>query len=246
MGAFRRGHALYGESIAFLNGGDVAPDARTAVPIVRAKGERTVNETTNVPESESRLPGYTFGTPQVPRSPITGDEWEELKKSALFSEEDVVYLRLSETVLKDQVDALLTTWRGIIFDHPHLRAYDEHPRTHEVDADYAKAVAKRFGQWVLDTARAKYDQAWLDYQYEIGLRHHRSKKNQTDGGHTLGHIRARDLVAFCASIVVPMKSFLGSKGHSAEVVNRMYDAWWKSMLLQATLWLQPYIREGDF
>jgi len=23
-------------------------------------------------------------------------------------------------------------------------------------------------------------------------------------------------------------------------------AWWKSMILQATLWLQPYIREGDF
>jgi hypothetical protein len=26
----------------------------------------------------------------------------------------------------------------------------------------------------------------------------------------------------------------------------MYDAWWKSMILQATLWVQPYIREGDF
>lgn len=57
---------------------------------------------------------------------------------------------------------------------------------------------KRFGQWVIDTAQAKYDQAWLDYQYEIGLRHHRSKKNKTDNGHTLGHIRARDLLAFCS------------------------------------------------
>jgi len=26
----------------------------------------------------------------------------------------------------------------------------------------------------------------------------------------------------------------------------MYDAWWKSMILQATLWVQPYIKEGDF
>src|SRR5207248_1999785 len=29
---------------------------------------------------------------------------------------------------------------------------------------------------------------------------------------------------------------------SPEVVNRMYDAWWKSMILQATLWVQPYPR----
>jgi len=99
---------------------------------------------------------------------------------------------------------------------------------------------------VLDTARAQYNQEWLDYQYEIGLRHHRSKKNKTDNGHTLGHIRARDLIAFCASIVIPMKPYLAKKGHSPEIVNRMYDAWWKSMILQATLWIQPYIREGDF
>jgi hypothetical protein len=26
----------------------------------------------------------------------------------------------------------------------------------------------------------------------------------------------------------------------------MYQAWLKSMLLQVTLWSQPYIKEGDF
>ncbi len=195
---------------------------------------------------EQKIPGYDYGTQKVAKSPISLSDWEELKKSALFSEEDVVYLRLSEEVLKDHVNDLLKVWRGIIFDHAHLRAYDEDPHTHQVDTDYAQAVAKRFAQWVLDTARAKYDQAWLDYQYEIGLRHHRSKKNQTDHAHTLGHIRARDLLAFCAAIVVPMKPFLAKGGHPPEVVNRMYDAWWKSMILQATLWSQPYIREGDF
>jgi hypothetical protein len=200
----------------------------------------------DIPNRQQKIPGYTYGTSEVAKSPITLDEWEELKKSALFSEEDVVYLRLSEEVLTDHVDELLKAWRGIIFDHPHLRAYDEDPETHQVDTDYAKAVGRRFGQWVIDTAKAKYDQAWLDYQYEIGLRHHRSKKNKTDKGHTLGHIRARDLIAFCAAIVVPMKPYLASKGHPLEIVSRMYDAWWKSMILQATLWVQPYIRDGDF
>jgi hypothetical protein len=193
-----------------------------------------------------QIPGYDYGTDKVPKSPISIEEFEELKKSALFSEEDVIYLRMSEKVLADQVGDLLQTWRGVIFDHPHLRAYDENPKTHEVDTEYAQAVAKRFGQWVLDTARAKFDEPWLDYQYEIGLRHHRSKKNKTDNGHTLGHIRARDLIAFSAAIVVPMKAFLAKKGHPPELVDRMYDAWWKAMILQVTLWCQPYIRENDF
>jgi hypothetical protein len=193
-----------------------------------------------------KIPGYDYGSDKVAKSPITLEEWEQLKKSALFSDEDVIYLRLSQEVLEDQIEHLLAAWRGIIFANPHLRAYDEDPKTHEVDADYAAAVKKRFGQWVLDTARAEYDQAWLDYQYEIGLRHHRSKKNKTDDGHTAGHIRARDLIAFSAATVVPLKPYLAKKGHPAEVVNRMYDAWWKSMILQVTLWTQPYIREGDF
>jgi hypothetical protein len=192
------------------------------------------------------IAGYTYGTESVAKSPISLQDWDELKKSALFSEEDIFYLRLSHDILVDQVDELLKTWRGIIFDHPHLRAYDENPKTGEVDTEYAKAVGKRFGQWVLDTANAQFDQAWLDYQYEIGLRHHRTKKNKTDGGHTAEHIRARDLIAFSASIVVPMKPYLARKGHSAEVVNRMYDAWWKVMILHVTLWSQPYIRDGDF
>jgi hypothetical protein len=43
-----------------------------------------------------------------------------------------------------------------------------------------------------------------------------------------------------------MRAFLEKHSHSREVVERMYDAWWRSMILQATLWAQSYIREGDF
>jgi hypothetical protein len=192
------------------------------------------------------IPGYTYGTGDVAKSPITLAEWEQLKQSALLSEEDIVYLRLSHDVLADQVDELLKTWRGVISDNAHLRHYNEDRKSGEVDTDYAQAVAKRFGQWVLDTTRGQFDQAWLDYQYEIGLRHHRSKKNQTDHAHTTEHIRGRDVLAFSAAIVVSMKSFLASKGHPPEIVSRMYDAWWKIMLLSTTLWVQPYFHEGDF
>ena len=124
-----------------------------------AAQQRKGGQTMNASQEKEKIHGYDYGTDKVAKSPITMKEWEELKKSALFSEEDVVYLRLSEGVLADQVDDLLKTWRGIIFDHPHLRGYDEDPKTHAVDTDYAKAVGKRFGQWVLDTARAQYNQS---------------------------------------------------------------------------------------
>jgi pimeloyl-ACP methyl ester carboxylesterase len=234
--------ALWRQSIDFLIGADEATLPPFRDTAHRPQGAPAMTDV----EQPSNIPGYNPGSSEVAKSPITMDDWERLKQSAFFSDEDIIYLRLSYDVLEDQVAELLKVWRGIIFLHPHLRAYDENPATGEVDTAYAAAVGKRFGQWVLDTAKAEYNQTWLDYQYEIGLRHHRTKKNKTDNGHTLGHIRARDLIAFSAAIVAPMKPFLGSKGHSAEVVSRMYDAWWKSMILQVTLWSQPYMREGDF
>lgn len=65
-------------------------------------------------QERQKIPGYDHGTDKVAESPITMEEWEELKKSALFSEEDVVYLRMSEEILADQVEDLLKVWRGVI------------------------------------------------------------------------------------------------------------------------------------
>lgn len=36
--------------------------------------------------------------------------------------------------------------------------------TEAPDGAYLTAVRKRFGQWILNTANANYDQAWPDYQ----------------------------------------------------------------------------------
>lgn len=136
------------------------------------------------------LPGYNPGSPEIAKSPLSVEELNQLKASTLFTDEDVVYLRLSYDVLKDQAEDLVKMWRGVIALHPHLSAYSKDQRTGKPDQDYGASVGKRFAQWVLDTARADYDQNWLDYQYEIGLRHHRSKKNQTDGAHTAPHSRS--------------------------------------------------------
>jgi pimeloyl-ACP methyl ester carboxylesterase len=229
---------LWQESIAFLLGGaDAAPVASFTHPGVNVMQDH---------HESKDLPGYNLGSSEVATSPITLQELKELKASCLFTDEDMVYLRLSYDVLKDQAEDLVTMWRGIIAQHQHLAKYSWDRDTGEPDKNYGAAVGKRFAQWVLDTARAEYDQEWLDYQFEIGLRHHRKKKNQTDHANTAPHIRGRDLIGFAAATVAPMRPYLEKGGHSTEVVQRMQDAWWKSMILQVTLWSQPYMNAGDF
>ncbi len=192
------------------------------------------------------IPGYTLGTKAVARSPIALEDFEKMKASALFGEEDVRYLRLSHDVVKDQVEAILDVWYGFVGANPHLLA----SFTSKVDGkplgDYLGPVRRRFGQWILDTARAEYDQAWLDYQHEIGLRHHRTKKNQTDGAPSAAIVPFRDLFALIFPVTFTLRPFLAKKGHSADEVERMHAAWVKSCLLQVTLWSHPYVKDGDF
>jgi hypothetical protein len=112
---------------------------------------------------------------------VTLADFEQMKASVLFGEDDVTYLRMSHDVVKDEVEAILDVWYGFVGSQPHLLASFTGKADGKPLGDYLGAVRKRFGQWILDTAHAEYDQKWLDYQHEIGLRHHRAKKNKTDG-----------------------------------------------------------------
>ena len=192
------------------------------------------------------IPGYTYGTNAVPRSPVTLADFELMKKSVLFGDEDVKYLRLSHDIVKDQVEAILDVWYGFVGSNPHLLASFTSKSDGKPLGDYLAAVRKRFGQWILDTARAEYDQQWLDYQHEIGLRHHRTRKNQTDGAASTNIVPFRDLFALVFPVTLTLRPFLSKKGNSAEDVEKMYAAWVKSCLLQVTLWSHPYIKDGDF
>jgi hypothetical protein len=192
------------------------------------------------------IPGYTFGTGAIARSPVTLGDFELMKKSILFDDEDVKYLRLSRGIVADQVEAILDVWYGFVGSQPHLLASFTGPADGKPLGDYLGAVRKRFGQWILDTAAAEYDQRWLDYQHEIGLRHHRAKKNRTDGAASTAIVPFRDLFALIYPVTFTLKPFLASKGHAAGDVEKMYAAWLKSCLLQMTLWTYPYIKDGDF
>jgi len=192
----------------------------------------------------NQIPGYTYGSETVAQSPLSMEEFEDLKKAVLFTEEDERYLRLAGEVLQDQIEEVLDLWYGFVGSHAHLVYYFTDGQGNAL-SDYLAAVRKRFGQWILDTCNRPYDQAWLDYQQEIGLRHHRSKKNQTDGVKAVEHIPLRYLIAFIYPITATIKSFLAKKGHSADEVEKMHQAWFKSVVLQIALWSAPYTKTGE-
>lgn len=192
------------------------------------------------------IPGYTHGTAAVSRSPVSLEDFEQMKKSVLFGDEDVRFLRTSRGIVEDRVEAILDVWYGFVGANPHLLAAFVDPKTASPIAHYLEGVRKRFGRWILDTARAEYDQTWLDYQHEIGLRHHRARKGRTDNAAGSAVVPFRDLFLLVWPITYTLRPFLAEKGHPAEDVQKMHEAWVKSCLLQVTLWSRAYVGEGDW
>lgn len=191
------------------------------------------------------IPGYTYGTPATASSPLSLDDLALLQQTVLWTDEDARYLRMAGEVLDDQVEDVLDLWYAFVGSHPHLLYYFQSPDGQPIGA-YLDRVRLRFAQWIRDTCRRPYDQAWLDYQMEIGLRHHRARKNQTDQVESAPIIPLRYLIAFIVPITATIKHFLANKGHAPEEVEKMHQAWFKSIVLQVTLWSYPYAHEGDF
>jgi Protoglobin len=195
--------------------------------------------------TQTNIPGYTYGTAAVERSPVSLQDLELLRRTLLLGDDDLAALRRSGEVLASQVEEILDVWYGFVGANPHLLAAFSNAQG-QPDQHYLAAVRRRFGQWILDTARATYDQAWLDYQHEIGLRHTRRKKNQTDGADAADHIPLRYVLALLVPITTTLRPFLAKGGAAPEEVEAMHAAWVKAVLLQVILWSQPYVRDGDF
>jgi IS1 family transposase len=185
------------------------------------------------------IPGYTFGTAEVARSPVTAQDVDLLKATLLWSDDDDRCLRMAGEVLADQVDDVLELWYGYVGSHPHLVHYFA-DRDGQPIAEYLERVRARFGQWVRDVCSRPHDDAWRDYQHEIALRHTRAKKNRTDGVDSMPEIALRYLVAFTFPITATMRPFLAKKGHGPEDVEGMHTAWFKAVVLHVCLWSQPY------
>jgi len=191
------------------------------------------------------IPGYTYGSPALPSSPVTLEELEKLKAAVMFSDDDVAALRMAGDVLATQLDDILDVWYGFIEANPFLLHYFSTPDEQPI-SDYLRHVRARFGMWILDTCYRPYDQAWLDYQYEIAQRHYRTKKNTTDHVNSTPLINYHYIVALIYPITATVKPFLSNRGHSADDVERMYRAWCKSVTMQVALWGSPFMNADAF
>ena len=189
--------------------------------------------------SRDSIHGYDYDTAAVGKSPVSLKELRELEETVTLTAEDQRYLELAGRVFEGQEEALVAVWRAVIASQPHLAKWFLGPDG-QPDEVYKAAVKKRFVQWVLDTCRRPRDQAWLDYQEEIALRHTPAKKNLTDGAQTAPIVPLRYLIAFAAVITTTVRPFLCKQSHGVEEVGRMEQAWNKAVMLQIALWSRPY------
>jgi len=189
-----------------------------------------------------QIKGYAYG--QVGQSPISIADLDLLKKTILFTADDEKNLKLAWEVLQDQTDQVLDLWYGFVGGNEHLVKY--FGKNGQPNMDYLTAVRARFGQWISDVCNKPFDQTWLNYQHEIGLRHHSAKKNKTDNVDAEPIIPYRYMVAFIYPITATIKSFLAKKGHDDETVEAMYNAWFKAVTLTVILWTYPYINKNEF
>jgi hypothetical protein len=197
------------------------------------------------PEAAS-IPGYRYGDPSLPPSPLSADDFRRLKAALLFGDDDVAALRRAGDILVPQTDAILDVWYGFVGSNDFLLAYFSTPEG--PSGDYLARVRARFGRWIADTCRAEYDATWLAYQQEIGARHV-SRKNETDGPSAAGTpplIHFRYVNALVYPIYATVRPFLEKGESDPDVVERMHQAWLKAVLLQVTLWSQAYVKEGAF
>jgi hypothetical protein len=186
------------------------------------------------------------GAGAFPSAPISLEEFRQMEQAAFFTPEDVRHLRMSWEVLRDQVEVVLDVWYDFMAAYPFLLWAFSRESDGQPDQRYLDAVRQRFARWIETTAQANYDQQWLNEQYEIGLRHHRTAKNQTDHVNAAEIVPFRFIVPLISPLALTLKPFLAQKGHAPEQVEKMHQAWLKSLLLQVTLWSQPYMKEGDF
>ena len=219
--------------------------AMTLLAAATGNAQTKGKETQMAQSPHAKIGGYRYGDSSLARSPITLKDLNLLKTTLLWTEADDKALRQAAGVLQDQTDGVLDTWYGYVGANRHLLQYfssaDGTP-----DTDYLQAVRKRFGQWILDVCQRPHDQAWLDWQYEIALRHHRARKNETDNATAVDHIPLRYITAFVYPITATMKPFLAARGHSPEEVEAMHQAWFKAVVLHVTVWSLPYVKDGDF
>ena len=71
------------------------------------------------------------------------------------------------------------------------------------------------------------------------------KKNHVDGVRSTPYVPLRDIIAFIPVMNETIKPYLAAKGHSDAEVEKMHQAWCKSLQLQVALWARAYTDNAE-
>jgi len=193
--------------------------------------------------SPSKVSGYDYGKSSTAHSPVTLAELRQLEAAVGWSENDATVLQRHGEIFKNRAEQMVDAWRAVIGSQPHLAKWFFGPDG-KPDDEYKAKVKKRFVQWVNDACFRSHDQAWLDYQEEIGLRHTPEKKNLTDDAHTPPQVPLRYLIGFATVVSITTRDFFLEDGVRGEELQRLADAWSRTVQLHIALWARPYVRDG--
>jgi len=185
--------------------------------------------------------GYTYDA-DLPASPVSRQDLNELLASLMWSDEDATALRRAGELLTPRTSEILDVWYGFVGSTPHLVSVFA-GKGGQPDAAYLEAVRGRFERWIVDLCTRDFDEHWLAYQQEIARRH-TTKKNETDHVDSpSGHVPLRHLIALLVPVTVTIRPFLEKGDDDAATVDAMYTAWQKAVTLTVALWSQPYSPE---
>ncbi|MEZ5361354.1 MAG: protoglobin domain-containing protein [Bryobacterales bacterium] len=147
---------------------------------------------------------------RCPPPPLPLDELRLLEQTVLFGDEDVRWLRAAGEAPRRLYEDVLTARTASSLRSP-ICWRPSRTRLAAPDVHYL-AVRQRFGQWIDDLCNRTHDQAWLDYQHEIALRHYRTRKNATGCADAAPVVPLRYLVALTFAITATIRPFLEAAG----------------------------------
>lgn len=217
---------------------NTAPALSAGHQLADANGEHAVHRDLQNPG----IAGYEYGRPTVAHSPVSLQELRAIEQTIGWNAEDAEVLRRHQEIFIRHAEQMVDSWRAVIGAQPHLVKWFFAPNGQK-DEEYAARVKPRFVQWVVDVCVRSHDQAWLDYQEEIGLRHTPQKKNQTDHRDTPPVVPLRYLLAFIPLVAFGARKFLVDAGLPSDEVATIEKAWMKAVHLHLTLWTRPYAKE---
>ncbi|MBA3832843.1 MAG: hypothetical protein H0X34_13305 [Chthoniobacterales bacterium] len=195
-------------------------------------------------KKSDQIAGYNYGHAATARSPVSLEELRQLEETVGWSEEDSEVLQRHGAIFRSHAGAMVDSWRAVIGAQPHLAKWFFDP-SGKPDEQYKARVKKRFVQWVLDACFRPHDQAWLDYQEEIGLRHTPENKNKTDGAHTPPVVPLRFLLGFVTTVTIGTRKFLTNAGVAGDDLQKLEAAWAKTVHSTSPSGPDP-MRKKDF